>query len=161
EEQDGRKIVLKPNETLAATLIAKEAVRSNLGTVLIPKGSKVEGEFRPVDNGTQFVAQRIILRDGTERSLDARTNVVTHRETIKKGKNTDAIWQGALVGGAAATVISALVTDVGIFKTLAGTGAGALAGWLLGGSKTAEVIVIRPEDDPLTLTLDSALSLNS
>lgn len=158
-EPNGKKIIVVPEETAPVTLVTQEALRSDAGTVLVPRGTKIEGEFRPAEDGTQFVARRIIFRDGFERSLNAHTNIVNYRKKIQKGTNTDPIWQGALVGGAASVAISSIVTKPGVFKTLAGAGAGALAGWLLAGRKRVEVIVVRPEE-PLTLTLDSDLLLS-
>lgn len=159
-EKDGKKIIITPDETLNVTLVTTESVRSSMGTVLIPRGATITGQFQPAEDGTQFVAQQITLSDGTQRDLDARSNILDERETIDKGRNWGAVWKGALVGGAAATLISALVSRVGIFKVLGGAGAGALGGFLLGGQKKAEVIVVQPDRD-LTLTLDSNLNLNS
>jgi hypothetical protein len=106
------------------------------------------------------VARRLLLNDGSTVRLAATSNVVDNRQTVSKGGNTDPIWQGALVGGAASAIISSVVTKPGVFKTLAGAGAGALAGWLIGGrgGKKSEVIVVQPKD-ALTLTLDSDLVL--
>lgn len=159
-EQDGKKIIITPDETMNVTLVITEPVRSSMGTVLIPQGATITGQFQPAEDGTQFVAQQITLSDGTQRDLDARSNILDERETIDKGRNWGAVWKGALVGGAAATLISALVTKVGVLKVLGGVGAGALGGFLLGGRKKAEVIVVQPDQD-LTLTLDSNLNLNS
>jgi hypothetical protein len=156
EQPDGKKIIVMPDETVAVAMITRDAVRSQSGTVLIPRDTRILGEFRPAQDGTQFVARRIIFRDGTERNINARTNVVNYRKKIQKGTNTDPIWQGALVGGGASVLISSIVTRPGVFKTLAGAGAGALAGYLIAGRKRTEVIVVRPEE-PLTLTFDSDL----
>jgi hypothetical protein len=156
EQPDGKRIVLTPDETVAVTLVTRDPVRSQSGTILIPRGTKIEGEFRPAQDGTEFVARRIIFRDGTERNINARTNIVNYRKKIQRGTNTDPIWQGALVGGGASVLISSIVTRPGIFKTLAGAGAGALAGYLIGGRKRTEVIVVDP-DQPLSLTFDSDL----
>jgi hypothetical protein len=159
EQPDGKKIIVVPDETVAVTMITRDAVRSQSGTVLIPRDTKIEGEFRPAQDGTQFVARRILFRDGAERNVNARTNIVNYRKKIQKGTNTDPIWQGALVGGGASVLISSIVTRPGIFKTLAGAGAGALAGYLIAGRKRTEVIVVRPEE-PLTLTFDSDLVIS-
>jgi hypothetical protein len=157
-EPNGKRIIVLPDETARVTLVTTQSVRSQ--TALIPEGTKIEGEFRPAGDGTQFVARRIIFRDGTSQSIDGRSNIVNYRKTIQKG-STDPIWQGALVGGGASVLISSIVTKPGIAKTLAGAGAGALAGYLLGGRrKSTEVIVVRP-NEPLTLTLDSNLILNN
>lgn len=159
-EPNGKRIILTPEETASVSLVTTQAVRSQSGTVLIPKGTRIEGAFRPAGDGTQFEARRIIFRDGTERSLNATSDIVNNRKRIQKGTNTDPIWQGALVGGAASVAISSIVTKPGVFKTLAGAGAGALAGYLLAGRKRVEVIVVEP-DDPLILTLESDLVLSS
>lgn len=159
EQPNGKRIVLAPEETASVTLVTQEAVRSDSGAILIPRGTKVDGEFRPTQDGTQFVARRIIFQDGLERSLNAHTNIINTRRQIKKGVNTDPIWQGALVGGTASVLISSIVTKPGVFKTLAGAGAGALSGFLLGGRKKTEVIVIEPTQ-PLNLIFDSDLLLN-
>ncbi len=162
EEQDGKKIVISPKETFAATLITTEEVRSNRGTILIPRGTKVEGEFRPAGDqeGTQFFARRIIFRDGTERNLEASSNIINTRKKISKGVNINPIWQGALVGGGASAIISSIVSDVGIFKVLGGAGAGALAGYLIAGRKKTEVIIVEPSES-MELTLDSDLVLSN
>jgi hypothetical protein len=159
-EPNGKRIIVAPNDTARVTLVTTRSVRSQSGSGVIPRGTQVEGEFRPVGDGTQFVAQRILFRDENSRNIDARSNVVSYRRTVKKG-STDPIWQGALVGGGASVLISSIVTKPGIGKTLAGAGAGALAGYLLGGRrKSTDVIVVRPSE-PLTLTLDSDLVLDS
>jgi hypothetical protein len=162
EEQDGKKIVIGPDETFAATLVTTEEVRSDRGTILIPRGTKVEGEFRPARDGegTQFIARRIIFRDGTERDLNASSNIVDTRKKISKGVDVGPIWKGALVGGGASAIISSIVSDVGILKVLGGAGAGALAGWLIAGRKKTEVIVVEPSEN-LELTLDSDLILSN
>jgi hypothetical protein len=157
-EPNGKRIIVTPDDTARVTLVTTQSVRSQ--TAVIPEGTKIEGEFRPAEDGTQFVARRIIFRDGHSQNIDARSNIVNYRTTVKKG-SSDPIWQGALVGGGASVLISSIVTRPGIGKTLAGAGAGALAGYLLGGrGKKTEVIVVRP-DEPLRLTLDSDLTLDS
>ena len=160
-ELDNKKIVISPDETFAATLITTEDIRTTRGTIVVPRGTRVEGEFRPAreGGGTQFFARRIILRDGTEHNIDASSNIIDTRKTIRKGINTDSIWQGALVGGGASAIISSIVSDVGIFKVLGGAGIGALAGYLINGRKKSEVIVVEP-DQNLDLTFNSDLFLS-
>ncbi|MGB7416859.1 MAG: hypothetical protein WA902_21870 [Thermosynechococcaceae cyanobacterium] len=156
---DAERIILKPDETLPLSLTTTRAVRSSQGTILIPQGSTIEGKLQPQQDGTQFVADTLILKDGTRFNIEASSDVITRTEEVKRGRNTDRIWQGALVGGAAAAVISEVFGKVGIFKVLAGTGAGALGGYLLSGRKKAEVRVIDPQTD-LNLNLESDLFLN-
>lgn len=158
EQPEGKRIVVTPDESVKVTLITVEDVQGRRGNAVIPRGTRVKGEFRPTNAGTAFYAERIELPGGS-RDIEGRTNVVDNRKTVKKG-SSDPIWQGALVGGGAATIISALVTKPGIGKTLLGAGVGAAAGWLIGGrGKSAEVIVVEPEQDNLDLRLDSDLSI--
>ncbi|MGF1601893.1 MAG: hypothetical protein ACFCU8_07710 [Thermosynechococcaceae cyanobacterium] len=157
--EDAERIILKPDETLPLTLTTTSAVRSANGTILIPWGSTIEGKLQPQQDGTQFVADTLIFKDGTRFNIEASSDIITRTEEVKRGRNLDRVWQGALVGGAAAAVISEIFGEVGIFKVLAGTGAGALGGYLLSGRKKAEVRVIDPKTD-LNLNLESDLFLN-
>ena len=151
EYDDGEttKIVVTPDESLDLTLRTSRAVRSTRGTEIIPAGTEIIGQIEPYRDGVRFVAQTLLLEDGTEQEIEATSRVFADRQEVDGRRNNDSVWQGALVGGAAATIISAAVTDVGIFKTLAGAGAGALTGWLLGRDRTRskEVIVIDPQRD--------------
>ncbi len=156
--EDAERIILKPDETLAVTLVTNNDIRSARGTILIPRGSRIEGELRPTQNGTQFVAQTLELRSGRRYTLDATSDIITRREEVSRGRNTDPIWQGALVGGAASALLSEIFGSVSILKVLGGAGAGALAGFLLGGNRRAEVIVVEPEFD-LDLRLERDLVL--
>ncbi|MCM1983610.1 hypothetical protein [Lyngbya confervoides] len=162
EYRDGEtnKILVSPRETLDLTLETKAPVRSTQGTVIIPAGSRIEGQLEPYQDGVRFVADRLILEDGTSEDLDATSRVISRRENLEGRSRDDSIWQGALVGGAAATVISAIVTDVGIAKTLAGAGAGALAGWLIGRDRnqSKEVVLVYPDTD-LDLTVNETFLL--
>ena len=154
------KIVVTPDETARVTLLVASTIRSSAGTILIPEGSKIDGELQPVSAGTQFVAKTLTLRNSNQQlPIRATSRVITERETINKGTDVSSILKGAAVGGAAAAVLSAIFDDVDIGKVLGGAGIGALAGLLLGGGRNkAEVVVIRPETD-LALTLQSDLVL--
>ena len=150
-DDDATRIVVTPDETLDVTLKTTRPVRSTRGNVIIPEGSRIEGRIEPYQDGVRFVANRIEVVDGSTEDIEAYSDVITRRETVdgRRG-NSDAIWQGALVGGAASTIISAAVTDVGILKTLLGAGAGALGGFLIEGRKRSssrEVVVIEPDRD--------------
>ncbi len=157
--EDAERIILKPDETLKVALVTTRSVRSSRGTVLIPRGSTIEGQLEPSGDGTQFVADALILRDGTRLNINAISEIITRTEEVKRGRNTGAIWQGALVGGAAAAIISEIFGNIGILEVLGGAGAGALGGFLLGGRKKAEVRVVDPQTD-LDLTLESDLYLS-
>jgi hypothetical protein len=156
----GDKILVSPTEKMALTLTIARNVRASNGTLLIPAGSAVEGQLQPAGNGSQFVAQTLVLTDGKRYAFDASSGVVTKRETISQGVSTKSVLTGATIGAGAATVISGVTGNkkITLGKVLIGGAAGALGGVLLGKNK-AEVISINPNTD-LDLTLNSGLVLN-
>jgi hypothetical protein len=155
-----QKILLAPTETMPLTVTIPQTVRSSKGVLLIPAGSQVEGELRPVGDGTQFVARTLVLTNGTRYSLNATSNIVTKRETVRQGTSTKAITTGAAIGAGAAAILGATTGNkrVSVGELAIGGVVGALGG-LVFGKKQAEVIVINPNQD-LDLRLGSALALN-
>lgn len=157
-EYDEEKILLTPEETVPVTLYVAANVRDNQRNTLIPYGSEIVGEIRPDEtDGSYFVADELIFPDGTVQSIDAVSQVVTRRETVKKGANAGDILKGAAIGGAAATVLSEILGDIDFLEVLGGAGAGAVAGLLLGGNEV-ELVSIDPNND-LDLTLQNDLAL--
>jgi len=154
-----KKILVTKEETLPVTLIVSRDVRDNSGKVAIPGGSEIVGEVRPAGSGSRFVGNTVILPNGDQYSIQANSKIVTRTEKISAGRNTDAIWQGALAGTAAATLISAITGDKAIAteEVLGGAGFGALAGFLFGGNRDRELISINTQED-LDLTLTSGVS---
>lgn len=63
EDEEADRIVLTPDETVPVTLVVTEDVRTNSGRVVIPRGSFLEGELQPEGNGTQFVAEYLVVDD--------------------------------------------------------------------------------------------------
>jgi hypothetical protein len=155
------KILVTPEETMAVTLVVREDVIDSYNQVVIPSGSEIAGEILPSGQGSRFAANTLILGNGNEYPISATSPVVTTTETVSTGKNNNAIWQGALVGAAAGTIISAITGDKAIAteEVLGGAGLGALAGLLLRGDYTQEFISINPEQD-LNLTLTSNLTID-
>lgn len=151
------RIILKPDETLPVTLTVIEDVRNARGTTLIPRGSRISGQLEPSGEGTQFIANTLVLTNRDRQDIAATSDVITRTEEVRKGNN-DRIWQGALVGGAAGAVLSEIFGDIGVVEVLGGAGAGALGGWLLGRRESVEVVVIDAKQD-LDLTLESSLNL--
>jgi hypothetical protein len=153
------KILVTKEETVPITLTVAANIRDRRGTTWIPYGTEIEGKIEPVgeDEGSRFVAEKLVFADGNTQFIDATSQTVTRTETIKKGANAGDILKGAAIGGAAATVLSDIFGDIKLGKVLGGAGIGAVAGLLLGGSK-AELISIDPNSD-LNLTLESDLAL--
>jgi hypothetical protein len=157
--EGAEKIIVTPEETAEVTLTVARDIRSNAGTILIREGSQIEGELRPTREGTQFVAQELILA-GSDRTLpiEATSDPITDTEIIDEQTDPDFL-RGALIGAAAGVVLSEIFGDVDFIDILAGAGVGALAELLLRGREEVEVVVIEPDTD-LDLTLESDLVLN-
>jgi hypothetical protein len=159
--EKGEKFSLNPNETKAYTLVIPSNLRASNGTLLVAAGSKVEGEFRPVGNGVQFVSKTLVTSDGKRFSMDASSDIIARRETVKQGVSTRAIWQGAAGGAAVAAVLGAVTGDkkIDLKEVLVGGVVGGAGGAAVG-RKTVEVIAVQPNQD-LNLRLSQALALNN
>lgn len=158
---EAEKIVVMPDETAPVTLQIAANIKDRQGRILIPYGTELVGEIRPVSqqNGSRFVAQEIKVPGESARSINASSQVVTQRETIKRGASTGDILEGAAIGGAAAAVIAEITGSIEAVEVLGGAGLGALGGLLLNKNEV-EVISIDPNQD-LDITLDSRLALSN
>ncbi len=158
--RDAEKIVVAPNERLPITLTIPNNIRTSNGSLLIPAGSQVKGEFQPVDGGTRFVANTLILTNGNQLSLDGQTDIISRTEEVRRGVSTDAILKGAAIGSGAAAIIAGVTGNrrITLGRVLIGTGVGALGGLLLGRNRN-QVISVDPRSD-LNLRLNSALAVN-
>lgn len=158
-EFEQEKILVTPDETVPLSLLVAANVRDSRRNTLIPYGSEILGEIQPTEDesGSFFVAQELVFPDGTTQPIDAISNVVTRRETIKKGADTGDILKGAAIGGAAATVLAEIFGDIDALEVLGGAGAGAIAGLLLGGNEV-ELVSIDPNND-LDLTVQTDLAV--
>ncbi|MBT9315751.1 S-layer homology domain-containing protein [Leptothoe spongobia] len=160
---DGDKIVLLPDETLPVTLQVAEAVRDSQGQILIPRNSEIIGELRPVtvgaQQGTQFVAQTLVLESGRQVAMQAQSRVITTTETIRRGASIGEIFAGAVLGSGAAAAIGSVTGDdeIQTWEVLTGTVAGAIGGLVLGRERV-EVISVNPDSD-LTLTVSQSVAL--
>jgi hypothetical protein len=160
---DGDKIVLLPDETLPITLEVDDAVRDSQGQVLIPRNSEIIGELRPItvgsQQGTQFVAQTLVLPSGRQLDLQAQSRVITTTETIRRGASVGEIFAGAVLGSGAATAVASVTGDdeIQTWEVLTGTVAGAIGGLVLGRERV-EVISVNPDSD-LALTVSQTLVL--
>ncbi len=155
-----QKIIVAPDETIPLTLTIARNVRTSNGDILIPRGSQVIGRVQPVGNGSQFIAETLVLPNRTRLPINASSNVISRRQEVQPGVNGDALIKGSAIGAGAATILSGVLGNrrITLGKILLGAGAGAVGGLVLG-KKKAEVIVIDPNAD-LTLTLDSPLRFN-
>ncbi|HIK36477.1 MAG: hypothetical protein NZ901_05270 [Geminocystis sp.] len=152
-----KKILVTREETMSLTLVVERDVfEQSKRVIVIPAGSEIVGEIRPAEGGSRFVANKVKFKDGREYPISAQSRVISRTEKVSAGKNTDAIWQGALIGAAAAAVIAAVTGDktIGIEEILGGAAVGAIGGLVFGGDVERELISINPEED-LDVTLTS------
>jgi hypothetical protein len=154
------KVVVLPTETVDLNLIVSRNIRSSSGALLIPAGSEVRGRLQPAEGGSQFVANQIVLTDGTRLAVDAQSQVIATNQEVKRGTNTGSILTGAAIGAGAAAAISGLTGNrrITLGKVLIGAGAGALGGLLVGNRNKVDVVTINPNTD-LNLTLNSSLTV--
>lgn len=150
---EAERIIVTPTETAPITLTVAQDVRSAAGTILIPVGSRVAGELRPANGGTQFVSQTVTLLNGQSFAINATSPLITQTETVTRRSDPN-ILRGAAIGGAAAAVLAEVFGRVDLIEVIAGAGAGVLAEVLLRRREEVEVVVINPETD-LNLTLQS------
>jgi hypothetical protein len=151
------KIILKRDETLPVTLTVTQDVLTARGSVLIPTGSQIEGKFQPVEGGTQFVAENVILQD-RKMEIDATSSPITKTETINERSNPD-ILRGAAIGGAAAAVLAEIFGRIDPLEVIGGAGLGVLAEVIFRGRREVEVVVVEPETD-IDLRLQSDFAVN-
>lgn len=159
------KILVTPDEKTSITLEVASDLVDNRGNVLIPEGTKIVGQLQPAttrgEKGTRFEAQELVFSNGNRQRIDATSQVITDKETIKKGSDTGKILQDAAIGAGAASVISLLTGNrrIEALEPIIGAGAGAAASVLLR-KKQTEVVVVRPQDGDLNLTLRSRLEIS-
>ena len=158
-EYEEEKILVTPEETVPVSLLVAADIKDSRRNILIPYGSEIVGQIEPDEreSGSFFNAEEIVFPDGSIQSIEAVSDVVTRRETIKEGASAGDILQGAAIGGAAAAVLSEIFGDIGALEVLGGAGAGALAGVLLGGNEV-ELVSIDPNND-LDITLVDSLTV--
>ncbi|MGK7941069.1 MAG: hypothetical protein AB4062_13150 [Crocosphaera sp.] len=164
--EQGERILVSPDETLAITLRTAATIRDSNRNVLIPAGSEVNGEIRPVNGGSQFIAREIII-NGQPYPFNATSPVVNRTQTIQEGASVGEILGGTVAGAGAAAIIAGVTGDrrIDALEVLAGAAVGTLAGWglpeagIIGGGE-ATVIAIEPNRD-FVLTLQSNFSLAS
>lgn len=164
---DQGQITLKRGETRAVSLRTTTALRQSDGLTVIPAGSQIIGQFRPIANGNamQFVGQQLVINNGQYLPINARSRELVGFQTVNKGARPSDVIMGTLAGAGTATIISGTTGDRRItpLEVLGGAAAGALAGWGLptagivgGGSE--DVLTVSNRD--LTLMLQSPLRIN-
>ncbi|MEA5575485.1 S-layer homology domain-containing protein [Anabaena sp. UHCC 0451] len=158
--EKAEKILVTKDETAPLILTTSQNVITQDGTVVIPAGSQVIGNLRPATNGSQFVAEKLVLTNGQEYNISATSGVITKVETVRKGTSTSSIIRNTVLGAAAAAAVSAVTGDRAIAteEVLGGAGIGALIG-LFFGRNSVDLIAIEPNTD-LEMTINQNLLIS-
>ncbi|NMG05678.1 S-layer homology domain-containing protein [Brasilonema sp. UFV-L1] len=161
--EKAEKILVTKDETAPLTLTVAQNVITDKGTVVIPAGSQVVGELRPVKNkgGSQFFAQKLILtNNGQEYPINATSEPITKTETVKKGINTKTVLKNTALGAGAAAAVSLVTGDKAIAagEILGGATIGGLIG-LFFGKNSVDLIAIDPNTD-LQMTIDQNFQIS-
>ncbi len=154
---EAERILVTPEETIPLTLQVAANIRDRNGLLLIPFGSEIVGEIRPVESGAQFIARTIVI-NGRSQPLRASSDIVTRTETVRRGASTGDVLEGAAIGAAAATVLAEVTGGIQAIEVLGGAGLGALGGFLLNRGDSVELIVIEPNTD-LAVFIDAPLTV--
>lgn len=149
------KLIIAPGETLATNLETSANVVDPQGSVLIPRGSLVEGQFRPVSingttQGTQYYTQQITVK-GKEISILATSDpfIATNPQTLSE--NT---LKGGLASAAAQILLGRALGGGFNLGNLLGT----LGGNAPSAPQTANtVIVVEPKK--MTLRVQNAFKI--
>ncbi|BAU15330.1 S-layer domain-containing protein [Leptolyngbya sp. NIES-3755] len=157
-QHDNDKIVIAPSEKRSLTLTVRDSVIRN-NRLVIPAGTRIEGELRPAGDGSRFVAQTLVFRDGQRIEINARSGIVTRRETVRRSPRVGKVLTNAGIGAAAAAIIAGITGDrkIDALEVIGGAALGGATSFALNNRQT-EVISIRPNED-LTLELRSDLAL--
>lgn len=133
-------LYIAKGETVNATLLVAQDIKApSNGTVLIPAGAVIEGQFVPVEGGSKFVAQKFTSRGATI-SLQAESALINDMKDPRE-TNAGSILTDAGIGGAAGAVLSGVLRgNVQILDVLGGAAAGAV----IGNVTAPQVTVIEP-----------------
>lgn len=152
--EKAEKILLKTDERMPVTFTVTQSLVDR-GIVVIPAGSQISGELRPVSGGTQFVATDVVLPNGGRIPLNAVSDVVTEKEVVQRGVNVGTVVKGAVLGGGAATLLGGVTGDRRIrpWQVLTGVFGGAGVGAAIGRNRV-ELVSVKPENLRLALQSD-------
>ncbi len=155
------KILVTKDETAPLTLVVSQNVVTERGTVVIPAGSEVVGQIKPVKDkkGSQFVAQKLVV-NGKEYAINATSEVITKTQTVQKGDRLGSAIKNTVLGASAAAAVSAVTGDRAIAteEVLSGAAIGGLIGAFFG-KKSVDLIVINPDTD-LQMTIGQNLQIS-
>ncbi|NJK35665.1 MAG: hypothetical protein HC919_12320 [Oscillatoriales cyanobacterium SM2_2_1] len=145
-------LYIPSGETVSAQLRVDQEVRDRSGTVLIPVGATIEGQFVPVSGGSKYVAQSLTSRGATIRLQAESSTINDVKDPRETGLGSIAV--DTAIGAATAAVLAGVIGDrvLSTEKILGG----AVAGAILGNVTAPQVTVIEP-NLAMTLTIQQEL----
>lgn len=154
------RLILTPGETLSTSLELSSNVLNSAGQVLIPQGSQIRGQFRPISvngttQGTQYYAESIMIGNRIY-PLNAISDPLV-------STNAQNLSTTTLRGGIASTAAQLLLSRV--LGSGGGLDIGSLLGTLGGGAVQTEptnssVIVVEPNALRLKVLNDVSTAIN-
>lgn len=156
--EQNERLLIAPNDKLPMSVVLRQDLVAS-GIVIIPAGSRIVGELRSVKidgkERAQFFGSEVFLANGQKKFINVSSNVITDKETVRKGAKSKTILSGAAAGAGAGALIGVLTGNKkpGALEVLGGAGLGAGLAALLGRDRV-DLIVLKPNKD-LTLTLAS------
>lgn len=152
--QISQPLYIGPGQTLPYEMVLSAPLQGPQGNVVVPAGSILQGQFQPVQGGTQFVAQSL-QHNGQSYPLFAQSNVIPLQKDPRQTSG-GAIVEDAIVGAAAGAILGGLLGNrvISTEKVLGGAAAGAV----IGNVTAPESAVIQPNAS-LALTVMSDFQL--
>lgn len=125
---DNQTLYINNGETKSAKLRVDRDVIANNGTVLIPTGAIINGEFVPANGGSKFVARSLFSRGATV-SMGAESELINDTKDPRE-TGAGSIFTDAAIGAAGAAILSGVLGDrvISTEKVLGGAAAGVIVG---------------------------------
>ncbi len=141
------------NDTLRPLqLVVSENIFTDRGTVAIPAGTVIHGEFQPRQGGGQIVASQMLL-NGRAYQIRAVSGFL-HDEKDPNQINARAIGGDALIGATAGFVLGVITGGISTAGVIGG-----LATGITVGNVTAPRTVVLPAGQLVPITLEHSLDL--
>lgn len=141
------------NDTLRPVqLVVSENVLTDQGTVAIPAGTVIYGEFQPRQGGGHIIASQMIL-NGRAYQIRAISDFL-HDEKDPNQISTRAIGEDALIGAAAGFALGAITGGISTAGIIGGAATGITVG-----NVTAPRTVVLPAGQLVPITLEHGLDL--
>jgi hypothetical protein len=144
---------LNSDKTYRRSLAISEDIYDQNGNLAIPEGSTVSGVFKPVRGGLKFYADS--LETHGNRYRIRATSQTIHDQKDPRYYQPGAIAGHAALGAGGGALIGLLTGGVSTGGVLAGAAAGAVVG-----NVTAPQVVVIDDNHPVTLRLQSSVTLD-